>query len=120
MATPIPPLDEIPPRDERRGLRSVRPQAQLGFDETLVEDADLEQLLEERYTAKVDAAAARKDYDDKAEKVTAKIAALAMADDTAVRCGRFRITKKAVAGRSVAFEAKATSRVTITLLDDED
>ena len=118
MATPLPPF-ETPDRDERRALRSVRPQAQLALDETLVEDAELEQLLEERFTHKVDLADARKTYDEADEKAKGKIADLDIADDSAVRCGRFRITKKSVAGRSVSFEAKATSRVTITLLDDD-
>jgi len=118
MATPIPPLDTDEAERVDRHLQSV-PQAQLGFDETVVEDAELEQALEERYTAKVDAGLARKVYDEKAEAAEAEIAKLEMDDDSAVRCGRFRITKKAVAARSVSFEAKATSRVTITLLDDD-
>jgi len=117
MATPIPPFENVPA--ETRPLRSVRSEDQLGFDETVVEDAELEQALEERYTAKVDAGAARKAYDLKAEAATAKITALDLEDGTAVRCGRFRITRTAIGERSVAFETKASSRITIKFLGDD-
>jgi hypothetical protein len=92
-------------------------QQQLGFDEKVVEISELEEALEERLRHKVVLDATRKAYDEAHELASAEIAKLELPEDTAVRCGRFRITRSAVSARTVSFDTKATSRVRITLLD---
>jgi hypothetical protein len=99
-------------------LHSV-PQQQLGMDEKVVQIPALEDALEERQSAKEALGEARKTYAEAHEAASAEIAKLELPDDTPVRAGRFRITRSAVSARSVAFETKPTTRVTITYLGDE-
>jgi len=96
------------------------PQEQLGFDETPISDASLEQALEERQARKAVLGEARKDYKEAHEAASAEIAKLELPDDKAVRCGRFRITRSAVSARHVEFDTDPTSRVRITLLDADE
>lgn len=99
-------------------LHSV-PQQQLGMDEKVVQIPELESALEERQSAKEALGEARKAYAEAHEAASAEIAKLELPDDTPVRAGRFRITRSAVSARSVSFETKPTTRVTITYLGDE-
>jgi len=46
--------------------------------------------------------------------------ALELPEGGAARVGRFRITRTAVAGRSVTFDTKATSRVRIVLVGEDE
>jgi len=99
-------------------LRSL-PQPQLGLDEKVVAIPELESALEERQSTKEALGEARKAYAEAHELASAEIAKLELPDDTPVRAGRFRITRSAVSARSVSFETKPTTRVTITYLGDE-
>jgi cation transport regulator ChaB len=92
---------------------------QLAFDEQAVEDAALENALEDRQRRRDSLAAVRKAYDEAHEVAETEIAKLELPDGHAVRVGRFRITRAAVPERHVTFDAKATSRIRITLLGDE-
>jgi hypothetical protein len=95
-------------------------QAQLGFDETQISDAPLEQALEERQARKAVLGEARKSYKEAHEAASTEIAKLELPDDKAVRCGRFRITRTAVSARHVEFDTDPTSRVRITLLEADE
>lgn len=99
-------------------LHSV-PQQQLGMDEKVVQIPELESALEERQAMKETLGDARKAYAEAHEAASAEIAKLELPDDTPVRAGRFRITRSAISARSVSFETKPTTRVTITYLGDE-
>ena len=99
-------------------LHSV-PEQQLGMDEQVVEIPALEDALEERQATKDALGEARKAYAEAHEAASAEIAKLELPDDTPVRAGRFRITRSAVSARTVSFETKPTTRVTITYLGDE-
>jgi len=99
-------------------LHSV-PQQQLGMDEKVVQIPELEAALEERQATKEALGEARKAYAEAHEAASAEIAKLELPDDTPVRAGRFRITRSAVSARTVSFETKPTTRVTITYLGDE-
>ena len=94
-------------------------QPQMALDEHVIEDSELEGALEERLSAKEAAAETRRSYDEANEAATAAIAKLELPEGSAVRCGRFRIARQFVAARSVSFEAKATSRVRISLIGDD-
>jgi len=96
----------------------MRPQAQTSLYETTLEDPDLEAALEKREKAKASAANARKRYTE------ADGAAKALADahdiaDAPVRVGRFVISRRQVAPRSVAFETAGSERIAIGLLPED-
>ncbi len=99
-------------------LRSVpEVEAQTAFDEVTIEDADLKRALESRQVAKEAASEARATYKAASDAVAGEIAKLELPVGGAVRCGRFRITRRAVEARSVQFETGASDRVTIALVD---
>jgi hypothetical protein len=87
-------------------LRSV-PAPQLALDEKVVEIASLEEALEERHSARLAAGEARKAYKEAHEAAKVEIEKLELPEDTPVRAGRFRITRSAVAARSVAFDYRS-------------
>jgi hypothetical protein len=92
---------------------------QLGFDEQVIEDPEIEAILERRQEAKEDAALARKDFEVQHEQAVAKLAELELPDGGAARVGRFRITRKTTPARSVSFETAEKSRLSIGLADEE-
>jgi hypothetical protein len=98
---------------------ALRAVPQLGFDEQVIEDADIEEALEERQRRKASLGAVRKEYDEAHESAVAAIARLELPEGGAARIGRFRVTRSAVAARSVAFETKATSRLRIVLIEED-
>lgn len=63
-------------------LRAL-PDQQLGFDETLIEDVELEQALEERQRCKQVASDVRKEYDAANEAANAEIAKQELPDGNA-------------------------------------
>jgi hypothetical protein len=96
---------------------ALRMVEQMAFDEKLVEDMALESALEERERRKASLSAVRAEFKTAHEAAAVEIEKLDLGDQTAVRVGRFRVSRSSVAARSVAFEAEATTRVQITLLD---
>jgi hypothetical protein len=98
----------------------ARVRGQLAFDEKAVEDAALESALEERQRRKEAMDAVRLTYKEAHEAAQAEIARLDLGDGTAVRVGRFRITREYVAARSVQFDAASTSRTRILLADEAE
>jgi len=94
---------------------------QLGIDEIVVHEDDLEEALEDRQESKVRLGDERRAYAEANERANAEIAKLELpADGRAVRCGRFRITRSSVSARTVQFETKPTTRVRITVLGEDD
>lgn len=96
---------------------TARPHAQASIYETTIEHAELEQALEEREKLKERAGEARKAFRELDEQAKALIRSLDVAD-APVRVGRFVISERSVAGRTVHFEAEPTTRVQISLLKD--
>jgi hypothetical protein len=92
----------------------VNPDDQLEFDEDVVNDAELEKALEEREKRKASRNALQAEFKEADEKAKALIAGIELEPDTTVRCGRFKITRSHVEGRSVAFETESTNRLSIT------
>lgn len=88
---------------------------QLGMDERNVEDDALAGLLEARLRAQDDVREVRGVYKAADQAAKEAIAKLDITDGDAVRCGRFRITRKATEPRHVEFDAAAGSRLTIEL-----
>lgn len=98
-------------------LRSVD---QLGFDEQTIEDAELEAALEERDKRKRSLDAVRKVYDGAHQAALGEIEKLELPEGGAARVGRFRVTRTAVPARSIAFDTKASSRIRIGLVGEDD
>lgn len=99
--------------------RQIRDDSQLALDERVLDEPDLEKLLERRLRAADDVAELRKTYKEADAAAKDRLATLGLNDGDAVRLGRFRITKSAVASRAVSFETAPTSRLTISVTDRE-
>jgi hypothetical protein len=93
------------------------PQASL-YEATL-ENPELEAALEAREVTKAAAGAARKAHGDADEHAKGLVEALDLGDGAPVRVGRFLLTRRPVAARSVAFDTEPTTRLTIRTLDEE-
>lgn len=102
-----------------RALRSINGSGQTGMDEKPVDDPAqdkaLSDLLEKRLRLADDVAEVRKTYKEAHKAVVAEIDKLDIPDGQAIRIGRFRITRSAVAARHVEFDTDPTSRLTIEL-----
>lgn len=96
----------------------ARAKNQLAMDEQMVQDAALEQALEDRQKAWESKQAVVKRFDEAHELAMAEIEKLELPEGGIVRVGRFRITRDAVPPAVVSFERKAASRVTIAPSED--
>lgn len=104
---------------------ALRAVDQLGFDEETINDPDVEDALEDRLAKREAFNTARRIFEGAHDHAKAMIERLELPDpgeegeSTAVRVGRFRITKRVMKSRSVAFETKESVRLSIGLVDDE-
>jgi len=93
---------------------------QLALDETLIEDAELEESLEHRQELKDAASEARADYKLADDEAKAAIEKQELPEGKIIRVGRFRIERKTVAARKVSFETSPGSRVSISMVGGND
>lgn len=100
-------------------MARMRSEDQIGFDEELVENPDVESALVERQARKDALASVRKDFKAAHDKAVAALASIELPEEGAVRVGRFRISRSLISARSVSFETAESSRLRITLLGDE-
>ena len=89
---------------------SAEAEGQLAFDEQTVDEPDLEEALEAREKVRAERAAVNLEYREKHEAAVELIAQLAIGEEGPVRVGRFRLTRKPVAGRDVYFTTEPTER----------
>lgn len=94
-----------------------RAKDQLGLDEQVIEDADIEAALEEREKRKSSLSAVNKLYQAADELAKAELTKLELPEGGAARVGRFRVTRSAIPARSVTFDTKASSRIRISLAE---
>lgn len=92
---------------------TTKTRAQIHFDDNIIEDRELEEMLEERQELKESVSAYRK-ADKKAKDKIPTITA-----PTPFRVGRFIIAKQAVAAKSVSFDTTESSRFTIKIIGEE-
>lgn len=97
---------------------STTTQPQTSIYETTIDDAALEQLLEQRQTLKDKRADANRKYKETTDLVKLKITELDLGD-APVRVGRFVISEKTIEARSVQFDVDASSRLQISLLPED-
>ena len=105
------PLSVVPPAGG-----GVQPQ--LGLDERVVEDEALLAALDEREAARTELGQARLAYKKLHQEVSSRLERMDLGIDTAIRVGRFRITKTSVPGRHTEFDTNPSERVTIKLWED--
>jgi hypothetical protein len=93
---------------------------QTRMDETVIDHSTLEAALDEREKRLNSKRELTKQYKEANDKVRALLGEFNLQDGEVARCGRWRISKKAIPARSVAFEAAPSSRIQIQLavLDD--
>lgn len=93
---------------------------QLALDERAINNPELEAALERRLRAKDDVAEVRGVLKTIQAEVDAELAKLSdFETDTALRVGRFRITKTHIEGRSVSFDVEPRDQIRIGLVDEE-
>ena len=93
--------------------------AQDGLFDQAIKNGDLEAALEEREKRNNSRKELARQFKEAHEKVGLLLAPLDIKPGTTIRVGRFRITKSAVAGRSVAFDTEPTERLSIGLIDND-
>lgn len=95
---------------------ATKPIAQLGIDETQVDDAELEADLEAREDLRADLSNLRREYETTHKRAVGKIEDrfIDLDPDAVLRVGRFRISRTETNPRSVAFESGASIRLVIT------
>lgn len=92
---------------------------QLALDETAITNPDLEAALERRLRAQQDVTEVRGTYKVHHKEATRLIEAIAdFEPDTALRVGRFRITKTHIDGRDVSFTTEPRDQLRIGLVED--
>ena len=100
----------------------ARAQAQLALDESHVQDAELEEALEERARRKASLDALRLEYkaaDDRAKARLEEHDGL-IEPEHPIRVGRWRITRVVRAGRTVHFETKPSTSIRIEDASEEE
>jgi hypothetical protein len=86
---------------------------QLGMEDAVVNDEELEQLLEKRQSLKQGVSDYRKADKDAKTKIST------MSDPTPFRVGRFIIARHSVPPRSVSFDVNEGNRISIKVLGEE-
>lgn len=99
-------------------MSPTSPKDQLALDEKVVEDAELVAKLERREQLRTEMAALRIEFVEVDRSVRAEVDKLDLGVDTAIRIGRFRISRTLAPARSVTFETEAKERITIGAIDD--
>lgn len=92
---------------------TTKTRPQIHMDDTILEDAELEKMLEERQELKpavADFKKADKNVKERIRKIETP---------TPYRVGRFVISSQPIPAKSVAFEAEAATRITIKLAGEE-
>lgn len=110
--------DDASVTGQDEGTASAAVDAQDGLFDQVVEDADLEAALEAREKQRQDRAVINARYKEAHDKVSGKLEALELDEESVIRCGRFRIKTSRVPSRSVAFETSPSKRTTISLIGD--
>lgn len=95
-------------------MPDVRDDDQLGMDEQVIEDEELEAQLDLRNQIKVERGELNKRYKRAHERVLDSLEKYEFPEDGGVlRIGAYRISSKDVPAREVAFETESRTRVSI-------
>jgi len=91
----------------------AQPKAQIGMDDTFIENPELQDLLEKREEAKTPLAEARAAFNKLDAEAKAKVMGLEIAPGEEVRCGRFMLSKSQQTEEEKSFQqhAKTTAHI---------
>jgi hypothetical protein len=92
-------------------------QDQLGLDEKVIDDPELEEALEDREKVKAQRSALNAKFKESHGRAVDLIDELDITEDTVVRCGRFRLSVSHVDSRSVEFTTSPTDRLMINTVE---
>ena len=92
---------------------AVKERGQLGLDERIVEDAELERLLIARADRHSALASVRAQFEEADAEAKTALERLKLADGDVVRIGAFRVEKVVTPPRAVSFETEEKSRLRI-------
>lgn len=97
-----------------RTLKALEPQ--LGLDEEVREDPELEAILERRLRAADDLGEVRKVYDGVDAEAKGAIERLGLEEGVPLRIGRFRLERQSTPGGHREFDTKPSTRLKIRLV----
>lgn len=97
---------------------AVKEQAQIGLEDEVLNDADLQDLLERRQKAKEKTAKVRADYAELNEQAKGRVLEMEL-DGRTVRCGRFLLGVTTSEVQAVSFERRGGRRASIRLVKDD-
>lgn len=98
-----------------RTLKAVEPQ--LGMDEEVREDPELEGILERRLRAQDDLGEVRKVFDGVDAEAKGAIERIGLEEGIPLRVGRFRLERTSTPGGHREFDTKASTRLKIRVVD---
>lgn len=98
------------------GRNGIDASGQIGMDERVIEDAALSDALEKRLRLGDDLAEVKQSFKAADKEARELIAKIDLEDGQAIRVGRFRITKKFVAGGHVEYDASDRSQLGFELV----
>lgn len=94
---------------------SVTEDPQTSIDERVIEQSAPEEALEERERRNNSRKELTRQFKEADDRARALLSEFDLQDGEVARCGRFRISKKSIPSRSVAFETSPSSRIQIQL-----
>jgi biopolymer transport protein ExbD len=97
-------------------MAKVNGDGQIGMDERVVENEELERALETRLRRQDTLAEVRKSFKTAHEAVVELLKEAGLADGEAIRVGRFRITKRFVEGGHREFDTADRSQLGFELV----
>lgn len=103
--------------DRARNGTSATEDPQDGLFDKLIEDASLEELIDQREALREKAATAKSKFNDKDVLVKARLGEFELAVGEVARVGKYRIANKRTAGGHREFDVAPSSRLTIGLID---
>lgn len=100
-------------------MARVADENQIGMDEELIENPDVEAALIERQSRKDALKSVKRRYKDAHDAAVGLLKMIELPEDGAVRIGRFRITNRFVAGGHREFDTSDRSQISISFLGTE-
>lgn len=99
-------------------MTALRAVDQLGMDEHVIPDKEVEAALEARQRAKEALAAPQAAYTEAHEVAKGLIGRLELPEGATARVGRFRVTARHIPARVTSFDTKARTQLSIAIAED--
>jgi hypothetical protein len=100
-------------------MARVENEDQLGLDEEVVSNPDVERALIERQNRKDALKSVQRQYKDAHDAAVGLLKMIELPEEGAVRIGRFRVTNRFVAGGHREFDTSDRSQISISFLGEQ-